>query len=131
MKPIPAKPAFSTTSVYWISARDIYRTMRRLGAQNPLAIAALANGDMESAFKPTAVGDDGTAYNIWQHHWNPRGARILAGCRVDLRSERNITKVTGALWWEMTSVDAYKVHFCRHASRHNVRIGVGSLHTIH
>jgi hypothetical protein len=108
MLPLPAKPAFSPTSTYWLAARDIYQTMRRLGAQNPLAIAALANADMESAFRPLVVGDDGTAFNVWQWHWNPRGARILQGYGVDVRTETSLIKLTQALYWEMTAVVAYQ-----------------------
>ena len=88
MLPLPAKPAFSPTSVYWLGARDIYRTMRSLGAHIPFAVVAVANADMESAFKPSANGDNKEAFNLWQWHWNPRGARILANTGIDVRTER-------------------------------------------
>jgi len=108
--PLPPKPAFSPSSPYWLNARDIYRTMIHLGASNPLAIAALANADMESAFKPGAIGDKGTAHNLWQWH-DDRAARILAGYGVDVRTETNVVAVTGALVWEISTVRAYQPAF--------------------
>ena len=107
MTPLPAKPPFSPSSPYWLGARDIYQTMRHLGAMNPLAIAAVANADMESCFEPQAIGDHDQAYNLWQWWWIPRGARILHDYGVDVRTERNFAVVTGALWWEMTATPAY------------------------
>ena len=107
MTPLPAKPAFSPTSPYWLGARDVYRTMVHLGASNPLAIAALANADMESAFKPQAIGDKGTAHSLWQWH-DDRAARILQDYGVDVTTETSIVALTGALLWEMNTVKAYK-----------------------
>lgn len=107
MLPLPGKPPFSTTSSYWLNARDIYQTMRRLGAENPLAIAALANADLESAFNPRANGDSHSAFNLWQWHFVPRGQRILTEYGVDVRTETNPVIVTGALWWEINNTPAY------------------------
>ena len=106
MTSLPAKPAFSSMSPYWLAARDIFQTMRRLGAQNPLAIAALANADMESAFHTNVVGDKGTAFNLWQWHAD-RAERIAENTGIDVKSEHSIPKVVSALWWEMTHVKAY------------------------
>lgn len=111
MLPLPAKPAFSPASTYWIAARDIYQTLRKLGAENPLAIAAVANADMESAFRTNVVGDNGTAFGPWQHHWVPRGERILESYGVDLRTETSLAVATDALWWEMTNTPAYAAAF--------------------
>ena len=107
MIPLPAKPAFSPTSAYWLGARDVYRTMIHLGASNPLAIAALANADLESAFRTTAIGDKGTAHSLWQWH-DDRAKRIFDGYGVDVTKETNIVAVTGALMWEVSTVPAYK-----------------------
>lgn len=107
MIPLPPKPAFSESSPYWAAARDIFTTLRGLGASTPLAVAAIANADMESALKTDVVGDRDTAYNLWQHHWNPRGNRILASTQIDLRHERDVTAVCRALWWELSNVHAY------------------------
>ena len=103
---LPAKPAFSPTSPYWLAARDIFQTMRRLGAQNPLAIAALANADLERAFHTNIVGDKGTAFNLFQWHTD-RADRIAENTGIDVKSEHSIPKVVSALWWEMTHVRAY------------------------
>ena len=110
MTPLPPKPAFSPSSPYWLGARDIYRTMVHLGASNPLAIAALANADMESAFKTAALGDDGTAHSLWQWHGD-RAARILAGYGVDVTTETSVVAVTGALVWDISTVKAYQPAF--------------------
>ena len=110
MTPLPPKPAFSPSSPYWLGARDIYRTMTHLGASNPLAIAALANADMESAFKPAALGDNKTAHNLWQWH-DDRAARIMSDYGVDVRTETSVVAVTGALVWEISTVRAYQPAF--------------------
>ena len=104
MLPLPPKPTFTPAKphVYFVTAAQVYNALHDLGAENPLAIAALTNADMETAFHMSAVGDGGTAYNLWQWHWNPRGRRILAGTGTDVRSERSVKKVCEALWWEMT-----------------------------
>ena len=111
MQPLPAKPAFSATSPYWLAAKAIYGRLRELGASNPLAIAALANADMESAFKPAANGDDKQAFNVWQWWWKPRGARILDATGIDVRTETDLSKVVDALWWEMRNVNPYVSFF--------------------
>lgn len=107
MMALPAKPAFSPTSTYWLGAKAIYQALRNHGAQNPLTIAALANTDMESAFKTTAVGDQGRAYNLWQWWWTPRGLRIYKATGIDVQTESSIPKIVDALFWEMTNVAAY------------------------
>ena len=111
MTSLPAKPAFSSMSPYWLASRDIFQTMRRLGAQNPLAIAALANADLESGFHTNIIGDHGTAFSIWQWHWSPRGERILHDYGIDVRTEKNIVAITGALMWEISTVRAYAPAF--------------------
>ena len=77
---------------------------------SPLAIAALANADMESAFKTAALGDDGTAHSLWQWHGD-RAARILAGYGVDVTTETSVVAVTGALVWDISTVKAYQPAF--------------------
>ena len=106
MIPPPAKPAFdpANPAPYWIAAAQIYNGLRGCSAPIPMTVGALANADMESAFKPGAVGDRDTAFNIWQWHWSPRGERILAGTGIDVRHEASIKKICSALWWELNNV---------------------------
>lgn len=113
MLPLPGKPPFNPDrpAPYWINAAQVYNGLYALSGHNPFAISGLANADMESSFEPYAVGDKGTAYNLWQHHWSPRGERILAATGIDVRTERSIKKVCGALWWELNNVKPYKTAF--------------------
>ena len=99
---IPAWPPASNSM--WARAAEIVNALRAKGAENPLIIAALANGYAESAVTPKIVGDNDEAFSIWQWHWSPRGERILAGCGVDVRSETSIAKLVDALWWEIGTV---------------------------
>jgi hypothetical protein len=111
MLPLPPKPVFTPSAPYYIAAAQLYNALRDLGAQNPLAIAAIVNGDMESAFHASANGDDRTAFNVWQHHWNPRGQRILDNTGIDLRTETSFKRIAEALWWELNNVAAYAKAF--------------------
>ena len=88
----------------WVRAAQMINALRAKGAANPLIIATVVNAYRESAITPKVVGDNGSAYGPWQHHWDPRGARILAGCGVDVRSETSIAKLVDALWWELEHV---------------------------
>ena len=106
MLPLPEKPAFDAgnPAPYYVAAAQIYNALRGCGAENPLCIAALANADMESAFKPAAVGDSDQAFSLWQWHWLSRGSRILAATGIDVRHETSIRKIVAALWWELNNV---------------------------
>ena len=106
--PPPPKPAFTTTSPYWITAEQIYNALWALSGRNPFCIAALANADMESAFQAPAIGDEDTAFSFWQWHWAPRGQRILANTGIDVRAERSVKKICAALWWELNNVAPYR-----------------------
>jgi hypothetical protein len=107
LAPLPGKPAFSVSSPYWLGAKAIYLALRAKGASNPLAIGALSNADMESAFKPSANGDNHEAYSLWQWHWNPRGLRIWQNTQIDVKAETDIAKIVDALWWELSNVKPY------------------------
>ena len=113
MLPLPNKPAFNLAdpAQYWINAAQTYNGLRGCGAGNALTIGAMANADMEAAMNPTAIGDKDTAFNLWQWHWEPRGVFILARTGVDVRSERSIKKICGALWFELNNVRAYATGF--------------------
>ena len=98
IRPLPARPG--PGDLYWGRLARIYNALR-VQFENPGAIGALANADMESSGETTAVGDNDTAYNLWQWHWNPRGISILDGCKIDVRVERSPTAVVQALMWEL------------------------------
>ena len=110
MIPLPEKPAFNpgNPAQYWVNASQVYNGLYALSGSNPFSIAALANADMESSFRMDVEGDSDTAYNLWQWHWVPRGQRILDATGIDIRTERSIKKVCGALWWEVSNVKPYK-----------------------
>ena len=109
MLPLPGKPPFDLKNPhpYWITAAKVYNGLFSLSRRNPFSISGLANADMESAFKPSAVGDKGTAFGLWQHHWVPRGAKILAGTGIDVRIETDPFTCCRALWWELNNTRSY------------------------
>ena len=107
MLTLPPKPVFGSgafADAYYSRAAQVYNAMLAVSNWKPIAIAALANADMESAFHTGVVGDGGTAFNLWQWHWNPRGERILAETGIDVRHETSIKRIVDALWWELTTV---------------------------
>ena len=110
MEPIPAKPVFAETSPYWQAARQVYITMRQLGAKNPLAIAAVANADLESAFHTDILGDHLSAFNLFQWH-SDRANRIAENTGIDVKSERSIPRVIAGLWWEITHLKPFAKAF--------------------
>jgi Phage tail lysozyme len=101
MIPIPPWPPAS--NAMWARAAQVVNALYAKCPENPFVVAALANGYMESALEPWAIGDSGTAFSIWQWHFNPRGALILNQTGIDVRSERSILKICDALWWELNS----------------------------
>ena len=104
-EPATAIPSWAPASnPVWVRVAQMINAVRAKGAENPLVIATVVNAYHESAVTPKIVGDEGTAFGPWQHHFNPRGARILAGCGVDVRSETSIAKLVDALWWELENV---------------------------
>ena len=70
-----------------------------------MAIGFLANGDMESDFEPEAVGDNDTAFNVAQWHWNPRGSAIFKATGIDVRDETDFDQIVSAIWWELVGAD--------------------------
>ena len=104
-EPATSIPSWAPASnSVWVRVAQMINAVRAKGAANPLVIATVVNAYHESAVTPKIVGDEGTAFGPWQHHFNPRGARILAGCGVDVRSETSIAKLVDALWWELENV---------------------------
>lgn len=101
MLPLPPWPP--ATNAMWGRAAQTYNALWARCPENPFVIAALANAYMESAFEPWAIGDQGRAFSIWQWWWQPRGAAILAGTGIDVRSERSILRICEALFWELNS----------------------------
>ncbi|MGO9008072.1 MAG: phage tail tip lysozyme [Beijerinckiaceae bacterium] len=73
-------------------------------ASDPVAVGFVANADRETSLDPKAVGDNDTAYNIGQWHWQPRGAAILAGCGVDVRT-CSLENALIAMHWELTTLE--------------------------
>lgn len=108
--PLPPKPPFAPAASYWLSARAIYQSIRKYDVGNPFAIGALANADLESAFHTGAVGDKGTAFNLWQWH-SDRAARILLATGIDLTKDNDIPRVVAALFWELSNVRPYAKAF--------------------
>jgi hypothetical protein len=68
------------------------------------AIAFVANADRETSLNPKAVGDNDKAFNIGQWHWIPRGAAILTGCGIDIRTA-SLENALIAMHWELTNVE--------------------------
>jgi hypothetical protein len=101
MLALPPWPPAS--NAMWTRCAQTYNALWGKCPENPFVIAALANAYMESAFEPWAIGDGGTAFSMWQWHFNPRGALILNQTGIDVRSERSILKICDALWWELNS----------------------------
>jgi hypothetical protein len=66
-----------------------------------IAIGFVANVCREDAFDIEAIGDKDTAFNIGQWHWQPRGANILAGCGIDVRT-CTLENALVAMHWELT-----------------------------
>ena len=99
---IPTWPPASNPM--WARAAQIVNALRAKGAQNPLVVAALANGYAESAVTAKIEGDNDQAFSIWQWHFVPRGQRILDATGIDVRTESSISRLVDALWWELENV---------------------------
>ncbi len=73
-------------------------------ASDAVAIGFVANADRETSLDPTAIGDDDTAFNIGQWHWQPRGEAILKGCGIDVRTA-SLENALIAMHWELTTTE--------------------------
>jgi hypothetical protein len=68
---------------------------------DPLPIGFVANVCREDGFNIKAIGDKDTAFSIGQWHWQPRGANILKGTGIDVRT-CSIENALTAMHWELT-----------------------------
>jgi hypothetical protein len=103
LPPLPDWPALDSPfgQAYFTRMAHLYNCLIKAGFHNPAAVGIIANADMESAIEPTAVGDEGNAFNIFQWWWAPRGMAILQGCGVDVRTETRMDQIVAALTWEL------------------------------
>jgi hypothetical protein len=105
MLPLPAWPAFDAErpAIFYVTMVHIYNAFDAAHWPRTARIAALANADMESTYKPAAV-DHHQYFNLWQWKWDPRGMRIRAAIGTDVRTERNVVNIVHALTWELVIV---------------------------
>lgn len=105
MLPLPTWPAFNEVApnIFFIRAATLYNLWIGKGVSIPFAIAMVTQAEFESAFHAEAIGDNGEAFGLYQHHWEPRGALILEKTGVDLRSERDFGRIVRAVWAELNS----------------------------
>jgi N-acetylmuramoyl-L-alanine amidase/Phage tail lysozyme len=92
--------------IFFVRAAQVYNAWRDFGVSIPFAIGMLTQAEFESAFYPSALGDGGTAFNLYQWHGD-RADAILKGTGIDVRTETSIKRIVAAAWWEMTNVPAY------------------------
>jgi hypothetical protein len=90
---------------FFYRAAQVYNAWRDLGVSIPFALAMVTQAEFESAFEPSAVGDNDQAYNIYQWHWSPRGEAILAATGIDIRTETSLKKIVQAAWWELNNTE--------------------------
>jgi hypothetical protein len=72
-------PVWPPSANYFFNrAAQTYNAWIALGVSRTFAIGlGVTQAEFESAFKWSAVGDKDTAFNLYQHHWEPRGRVIL------------------------------------------------------
>ena len=92
-------------NAFFNRAAQVFNAWRDLGSPIPYTLAMLTQAEFESAFKWNAVGDNGTAFNMYQWHWNPRGIAILAHTGIDVRTEQSIKRIVEAANWELSTVE--------------------------
>jgi hypothetical protein len=97
--PIPNISQYSTAQK---AAATLIRSFWLNYACDAVAVGFVANACREDAFIVKAVGDHDTAYSIGQWHWQPRGANILKGCGIDVRT-CTLENALVAMHWELTA----------------------------
>jgi hypothetical protein len=93
-------------NVFFQNAARCFNKWIALGLNPTVAYGLVANAEAESAFEVKAVGDNDTAYGVYQWHWTPRGAAILAATGIDVRSDPKIENHVAAAYWELTHLFA-------------------------
>lgn len=81
------------------SAREGYDQYIAMGASPEIAAAMIAQEKRESGFDSGAIGDNGQARGLYQHHADRRAA-ILAGTGIDMATASAADQRRGA-WWEL------------------------------
>lgn len=100
---LPSWPT-NNTDPFFAHATTIYEAWLNLGVSVPFAIAMVTQAEFESGFETSAIGDSGSAFNLYQWHW-ARGETILAETGIDVRSETDLTKVIAAAYWELNHTE--------------------------
>ena len=107
MLPLPLWPTFNPDrpQQFFINAANLYNAWLGIGVPVPFAVAMVTQAEFESAFRPDVIGDNGTAHNLYQWHWNPRGLTILSETGIDVRTERAASRIVAAAWWESNNTE--------------------------
>lgn len=88
-------------------AREGFDQYIAMGATPEIAAALIAQEKRESGFDPNAIGDNGEARGLYQHHKDRRD-KILAGIGIDMANASAEDQRKG-VWWEAhnTEKDAF------------------------
>lgn len=86
----------------WARAAQIATAFRARGKQNPMIVAAIANGYAESAWTAVVAGDHDESFGPWQMKWKFYGQPILAATNIDIRSETDLAKHVDAVLFAMS-----------------------------
>lgn len=89
-----------TQAQYEVNAVAIFCYFIGKGVPQAPAVGILTQGNQESSLDPTAVGDNKTAFGLWQDHAD-RCEAMLKGCGIDPRVDEKLLDLCEAAWWEL------------------------------
>lgn len=105
---LPQWPPFSKEKPHpvFVAAAKVFNAFRSFGEGNPFAIAMVTMAFMESWFLPEAVGDNGTAFGVFQWHTD-RAARIKTNTGIDLLAKPppGLADQCRAAYWELNATE--------------------------
>ena len=92
----------------------VFETFQKLSGSNVIACGLTAQAEAESSYKLGVVGDEGTAFGLFQWHGD-RAAAILNGCGIDVKTA-SPDKQAEAVWWELNHLEMGALEHIRAAN---------------
>ena len=101
-------PAFNikAPSPFFVGMAKVYNNWESFGVPTPFAVAMTCMADMEASFQIAVIGDNGTAYGLYQEH-KDRAERIKDKLGIDLMGtpSPSLADQCKSAWWELNNTE--------------------------
>jgi hypothetical protein len=112
-----------TQTQYYANAREIHAFWLSEKQTPIFAAAMLAQADAESSLSPNAIGDNGSAWGLYQLHMDRivlirdgDAERKLPGCGIDVSKLPPLVKQLEAVWFELQHSESHALKMIQAAA---------------